>query len=573
MNMLRNALLGGIFIVVFLLFIRWNEFQESKVSSPGPAASAAVESAQPSSSPAIDSDIPSANTQVSDASDLPVAPSEEDSSSDTPALTTAEENEVVANQIITIKTDTLDVEIDPKGGDIVKLALLQHLADIDDPNSEYTILTRTRNHTYIAESDLIGTNGTHTAKGRVTYQTAATQYQLKEGKDSLVVDLTTQQDSTLITKRFTFKRDSYLIDVEYLIDNTKSENTWKAALYGRIKRDDYVPRAGGMFQMQPYLGAATTTEESNYEKYDFEEIEKKKLEFDYVGGWVAMVQHYFVSAWVPDAETKNTFTLKQSSNRQYYYLGFKTPLNVVQPGEQASIKASFYAGPKILKRLEKVSPHLDLTIDFGFLWFVAKPLFLGLDFIHGLIGNWGFSIILLTFFIKLIFFYPSAMSYRSMAKMRKLMPKMQELKERFGDDRQKMGMETMKLYKKEGVNPLGGCLPMLMQMPVFMALYWMIMESVELRHSPFVLWIVDLSVKDPYFVLPVIMGALMYVQQKLNPPPQDPMQAKIFQFMPIGFTFILMFLPAALTLYMAVNSALSFLQQYVITKQIEKASD
>lgn len=569
MNMLRNALFGGIFLVVFLLFVRWNEFQESKIASPGPEASSTVESVASSANPP--SDIPTATSTTTEESDLPVAPSEEVSgSTNTAPVETAPQ---ISQQIITVKTDTLDVEIDPQGGDIVKVALPKHLADIDDPKSEFTLLTRNRSHTYIAESDLIGTNGTHTQKGRVTYQASASQYTLNDGQDTLVVDLTTKQDSTFITKRFTFNRDSYLINVEYLIDNTQSTNVWKAALYGRIKRDDYVPRAGGKFQMSPFLGAATTNEDTNYEKYKFDDIEKESIEFDYKGGWVAMVQHYFVSAWIPDPETKNQFTLKQSSNRQYYYLGFKTPLNVVQPGAKHSIKASFYAGPKILENLEKVSPHLDLTIDFGILWFVAKPLFLGLDFIHGLIGNWGFSIILLTFFIKLIFFYPSAMSYRSMAKMRKLMPKMQELKERFGDDRQKMGMETMKLYKKEGVNPLGGCLPMLMQMPVFMALYWMIMETVELRHSPFVFWIVDLSVKDPMFVLPIIMGALMFVQQKLNPPPQDPMQAKIFQFMPIGFTFILMFLPAALTLYMAVNSALSFMQQYVITKQIEKASD
>ncbi len=572
MNLLRNGLIGGILVVVFLLFIQWNEFQERQVAASSPVQ-VSTDTSVTYESEIIAPDSTSLSDQqiMSSVDDLPVAPSE----TDTP-LENALASAPISRKLIHVKTDTLNLLINPEGGDIVQVTLPKHLADLDKKDSEFLLLGNSAGHTYIAQSDLIGRNGTHTRNDagiptRSLYASAQPKYELNDSENSLSVDLVhTQQDGTEITKRFSFERGSYEIDIDYIINN-KGIAPWKAAMYGRIKRDDYKPEAGGMFQLQPFLGAATTTNEDKFEKLDFDDIRKETKAFDYQGGWVALVQHYYVSAWVPDKNTLNKFKIFQSSDKKHFMLQFTTPQHVVAPGTQYTISSSFYAGPKIIRNLEKVAPGLDLTVDFGVLWFIAKPLFLGLDAIHSVVGNWGFAIILLTFLIKLVFFYPSAISYRSMAKMRKLMPMMQDLKERYGDDRQRMGTETMKLYKKEGVNPLGGCLPMLMQMPVFMALYWMIMESVELRHSPFMFWVSDLSVQDPFFILPVIMGVIMYVQQKLNPPPQDPMQAKIFQMMPIGFTFILMFLPAALTLYMAVNTALSFMQQYIITKQIEKA--
>ncbi|MFL0803432.1 MAG: membrane protein insertase YidC [Agarilytica sp.] len=572
MNLLRNGLIGGILVVVFLLFIQWNEFQERQVAASSPVqVSTDTPVTYESEIIAPDSDSSTSQQFTSSTDDLPVAPTETSVN-----IESALPSTLISRKLIHVKTDTLNLLINPEGGDIVQVTLPKHLADLDKKDSEFLLLGNSSGHTYIAQSDLIGTNGTHTRNSagiptRSLYASAQSKYELNEGENSLSVDLThTQQDGTEITKRFSFERGSYEIDIDYIIDN-KGVSPWKAAMYGRIKRDDYKPEAGGMFQLQPFLGAATTTNEDKFEKLDFDDIRKETKAFDYQGGWVALVQHYYVSAWVPDNNTLNKFKIFQSSDKKHFMLQFTTPQHVVAPGTQHTISSSFYAGPKIIRNLEKVAPGLDLTVDFGVLWFIAKPLFLGLDTIHSVVGNWGFAIILLTFLIKLVFFYPSAISYRSMAKMRKLMPLMQDLKERYGDDRQRMGTETMKLYKKEGVNPLGGCLPMLMQMPVFMALYWMIMESVELRHSPFMFWVSDLSVQDPFFILPVIMGVIMFVQQKLNPPPQDPMQAKIFQMMPIGFTFILMFLPAALTLYMAVNTALSFMQQYIITKQIEKA--
>ncbi|WP_086929259.1 membrane protein insertase YidC [Agarilytica rhodophyticola] len=562
MNWLRNALIGGILVVVFLLFIRWNEFQENKV---------AINAASQETITA-DADIPIENNAIETPSavaasdeDIPLAPNQADQSlqdDDQPAKSTA---------LIKVDTDSFHILIDPKGGDIVKVSLAKYLADIEDKESSFILLNRSASHTYVAESDLVGPNGTHTAKtGRQLYSSAATSYQLGEGQDELSVDLTLVQNGVDITKRFTFKRDSYLIQVEYIVNNRSSE-TWKAAMYGRIKRDGYEPPSETGFGVQPYLGAAITTAETNYKKIDFEDIDEGKIEHSNKGGWVAMIQHYFVSAWVPNPEDENKYSLQKSGNKKYYLMGYTSPLYSVAPGQQETISSSFYVGPKIIKNLEKVSPHLDLTIDFSWLWFIAKPLFLALDFIHGFVGNWGIAIILLTCLVKIIFFYPSAMAYRSMAKMRKVMPLMQELKERYGDDRQRMGMETMKLYKKEGVNPLGGCLPMLLQMPVFIALYWALMESVELRHSPFFFWIVDLSIKDPYFILPLIFGASMFFQQKLNPPPTDPMQAKVMQLMPIFFTFLFMMFPAGLVLYWVTNNALSITQQYIITKQIENS--
>lgn len=569
MNWIRNALIGGILVVVFLLFIRWNDYNEAKIAAETPYQENVGEMQQ-------DPDLPSEDTSPQnrvqgidlDDDDLPTA-------SDTNVDTTTQNTQKLSanTSLISVKTDTLNLLINPRGGDIVQLSLRKYLANINDKESAFSILNQSQSHTYIAQSALFGPNGTHTKEnGRSLFKSLSSSYKMNEDDDELVVDLVLSQNQANITKRFTFYRDSHLIDIQYIVDN-KSDSVWKAAMYGRIKRDDYKPPTDTGFGMKPFVGAAITTPETNYKKFDFDELDdlgKAGFKVEEKGGWVAMIQHYFVSAWVPDPDQTNNFTLQKSNDRIHYLLGYTGPTKTIAAGEKGVFKASFYAGPKIIKELEKISPHLDLTIDFSWLWFIAKPLFLALDFIHGFVNNWGIAIILLTCLVKLVFFYPSAMSYRSMAKMRKVMPQMQELKERYGDDRQKMGAETMKLYKKEGVNPVGGCLPMIMQMPVFIALYWALMESVELRHSPFFFWIQDLSVKDPFFVLPLIFGASMFFQQKLNPAPTDPMQAKVMQLMPIFFTFLFMMFPSGLVLYWVTNNALSITQQYIITKNIEK---
>lgn len=549
---LRSSIIGGILIVTFLLIIRWNEFQENRISNLNLQPTSVVESINDASEKA---------EQLGDTEfDLPTP--------NQPEVSRSTEKRI-SHKLITVATDTLHISIDPVGGDIVKVSLPKFnttLAKKGDTPEPLILLNQNTVTTYIARSGLAGLNGTDSKKGRPTFTSSQTEYSLTEG-DVLNVDLTYQQGDVFITKRFQFNRDSYVVGLQYIINN-QSPGPWQASLVGSIKRDSHNPVIAPGLGVQPFLGAATTTTEKNYDKYDFDDIEEKTFKHVIEGGWVAMIQHYFMSAWIPDAEKQNTYTLRKSNSADMYFFSFASEATTVAAGETQSLTAQFYAGPKDVSELEKIAPYLDLTVDYGFLWMIAKPLFWLLDHIHGLVGNWGIAIIILTMLIKIAFFYPSAISYRSMAKMRKVQPKMQALKDTYGDDRQRMSQELMKLYKTEKVNPVSGCLPMLMQMPVFIALYWALMESVELRHASF-LWLHDLSVKDPFFILPLVMGLTMWIQQKLNPTPPDPMQAKIMQWMPVFFTGLFMFFPAGLVVYWVVNNTLSIIQQYIITKQIE----
>lgn len=548
MDWQRTALLGAIAAVTILLFGEWSDFQER--NRPQVDTSTTLET---TTAPAI----PAAT--ASDGNDLPSAPEEESEPQQAEVSTSA--------QLISVKTDTLDVLINTEGGDIVKVALPQHLAELGNPEP-FILLNQNSAQTYVARSGLIGPNGTDTSAGRPVFTSNETSYKLTDSEDSLVVELDLTQGDVKITKRFTFTRGDNLINVDYLIDNQSSES-WKGNLFAQIKRDAHQPVVkGGAVGVNPFLGAALTTTEENYKKFDFEDMDEGSFKTSIEGGWVAMVQHYFLSAWVPDQSQTNTFNIYKNS-QGLYLMGFTGPRVEVAAGEQGELKSSFYAGPKDVYRLEEIASYLDLTVDYGWLWWIAKPLFYVLHWIHGFLGSWGWSIIALTIIIKAAFFQLSATSYRSMANMRRVQPQMQSLKERYGDDRQKMSQELMKLYKTEKINPLGGCLPILVQMPVFIALYWVLLESVELRHTPFLGWIEDLSIKDPFFILPIIMGATMWIQQKLNPTPPDPTQARIMQMMPFVFTFMFMWFPAGLVLYWVVNNTLSIAQQYVITKQIE----
>jgi YidC/Oxa1 family membrane protein insertase len=547
MDWQKNLLIAAILATLLMLVIRWNEFQEQL---PAPVA-VASQNSSPAATPT--GAVPSATSEI------PVAAGD---------VSEAEKVELATAKLISVKTDSFDLVINPLGGDITQLALPRHFLKLDTPDQPFVLLDNRDNHTYLAQSGLIGLNGTDTAEGRPLFNSEQQEYQLAEGQDQLQVDLVLQQGEVKITKRFTFTRGDYLIKVDYLIDN-QSTNTWSAQLYGQIKRDSQNFVKVSALEMNPYLGAAITTADEKYKKVTFDDMTEKEEKVSVQGGWVAMVQHYFVSAWIPDATSTNSYHLRKLGNTDLYLMGFTGKVNEVAPGSQGVISANFYAGPKDTERLEQISPYLDLTVDYGWLWWVAKPLFWVLKFIHNLVGNWGLAIIGLTLCVKLLFFKLSATSYKSMAKMRKLAPKMAEMKERYGDDRQKFSQEMMKMYKTEKVNPFGGCLPLLIQMPVFLALYYVLMESVELRHSPFFGWILDLSVKDPYFVLPIIYGITMYFMQKLNPQPTDPMQARIMQMLPLVFTFMFLWFPAGLVLYWVTNNSLSILQQYIITKQID----
>jgi YidC/Oxa1 family membrane protein insertase len=545
MDWQKNILIVAMLAISLLLAIRYKEFSDTHT----PISSTNTSSANSSSVAASINNIEStqATERISDNT-----------------------NQAVTSRLIDIKTDSLLVKIDTKGGDIVSVSLPRHYAKLNTPEEPFVLLDNRDSHIYIAQSGLVGINGTDSTAGRPIFSSAETSYELKTNDQQLIVDLTLQQDQVKITKRFTFTRGEYLINVEYLIQN-QSSNTWSAKLFGRIIRDNKSFTKVSALEMNPFLGAATSTIEENYKKLTFDDIAKEPLSFNRQAGWVSLVQHYFISAWIPSAESQNQYTIQKIKDTELYSLGFETQDLLVAAGEDGKIKASFYAGPKDTDKLKAIAPNLNLTVDYGWLWWIAIPLFWLLQKIHFFVGNWGLAIIGLTLFVKIIFYKLSEASYVSMAKMKKLQPKLAELKERYGDDRQRFSQEMMKLYKTEKVNPFGGCLPLLIQMPVFIALYWVLMESVELRHSPFYLWIDDLSRMDPYFVLPVLYGISQFITMKFSPQPPDPMQAKIMQMLPFVFTFMFLWFPSGLVLYWLTNNILQIIQQQIITRKIEKA--
>jgi YidC/Oxa1 family membrane protein insertase len=403
------------------------------------------------------------------------------------------------------------------------------------------------------------------------YRTEQLRYVLQEGQDELRVPFVWEDESGIkVTKTYIFHRGSYAIDIEHKVENASGQE-WQGSYYRQFQRIQS-DEGGGMGMVYTYTGGVIYTPEELFEKISFDDIEEARLNRQNVeGGWVGMMQHYFVSAMIPAADSSNTFYSRYHNTN--YILGMLAPLEKLEAGGEKTYQDKIYAGPKLQNELEALSPGLDLTVDYGVLTIIAKPLYWVLQFFHGLTGNWGWAIIFLTMSIKLLFYKLSETSYKSMANMRKLQPRMQTLKERFGDDRQGMQQAMMKMYKEEKINPLGGCLPILVQIPVFIALYWVLLESVEMRQAPFILWLQDLSAQDPYYVLPLLMGISMFVQQKLNPAPIDPMQAKIMSALPVVFTVFFIFFPSGLVLYWVVNNILSIAQQWVITRRVESGTD
>lgn len=557
MDWQRTILIGGMGLVAWMLVIQWNQFEDQNV---------ALEQSYSESQTNYESsfDLVTTSTGSANSDELPQLQSVPESSGLLDlALPTPNEN------FITAQNDVIEIVIDPIGGDIVSGLLLTHFdKKLEDGGQPFPILQNSRDNTYVARSGLIGPSGTDTAEGRPEFSIASTNFVLNDDQDTLNIDMVLNDSGVRIVKRFTLSRNSYDIGVQYIINNGSSSD-WNGTFYGQIKRDAKPPVTDvSGFSMQPFLGAALRQPEKNYAKFDFSDIEDESVKTSIEGGWVAMVQHYFISAWIPPADELNNFTLRKLSNQDMYLLSFTGAPITVPVGESANYKASFYIGPKDQDALIEMAEFLDRTLDYGFLWILAEPIFKAMKMIYSVIGNWGWTIILLTLGIKLLLYPLSAASLKSMAKMRNLQPQMLRLKELYGDDRQKMSQETMSLYKKEKVNPAGGCFPMLLQMPVFISLYWVLMESVEIRHAPWIFWIQDLSAKDPYFILPIIMGASMLFMQKLQPAPTDPMQAKIMQIMPIAFTFLFMGFPSGLVLYWTVNNLLSMAQQWFVNRQL-----
>ena len=475
----------------------------------------------------------------------------------------------VPQQLITVKTNTLDIVIDLVGGDIVEAALRDFPDKIDQPDDPFVLLERNDTRTYVAQSGLVGPNGTDVPQ-RARYNSPANAYYM-ENNQPLQVDLHLTNDNAVkVIKRYRFEPHTNLVTLTFAIDNT-GNTRWQGVPFVQLKRDSSPPPDADTsgFGMQPFIGAATTTPEERFQKFSFGEMADDPWQGSNQGGWIAMLQHYFLSAWIPAANQNHQYFARQNA-AGFNIAGLTSTAIQLDPGQSAQWSAQLYLGPKDQYRLAEISPHLDLTVDYGWLWWIAQPLFWLLTQIQAIVVNWGVAIILLTVLVKGAFFKLSAASYRSMAKMRKVQPKMQSIREQYADDKQKQSQAMMALYKKEKINPMGGCLPILIQMPVFIALYWVLMESVELRQAPFALWIKDLSVMDPYFVLPVLMGASMYFMQKLNPPPPDPMQAKVMQYLPIVFTFFFLWFPAGLVLYWLCNNLLSMAQQWFITRAIDR---
>ena len=548
MDWLKATLLGGMAIVAWLLVIQWTHFQEAREPKLVQQSSYAIPSGEEFPSGVRvegDSEVPEVQPQM-------------------PVKTLAV---LGVNDLVTVRNDVLEVVIDTLGGDIIEVNLLRHLTKMaDDGGQPFQLLNRTAQNIYIAQSGLVGPNGTDTRAGRPRFSSASTYYDFSDGNDLLNVDLTFYQEGVKLVKRFSFSRTGYDIAVEYQINNGTSQD-WSATFYGQIKRDSHAPTVSSA-GVRPYLGAALREEEKNFAKHDFSDMQEEKVEGSIVGGWVAMVQHYFISAWIPPSGDQNQYSLRKLPGKDVYLMGFTGQQLTVLAGDSGNYVAQFYVGPKDQSKLSELAEYLDLTVDYGFLWMLAKPIFFSMKWIHDVIGNWGWSIILLTLGIKIVLYPLSATSLKSMAKMRNLQPEMARLKELYGDDRQKMSQELMGLYKKEKVNPAGGCFPMLLQMPVFLSLYWVLLESVEIRHAPWIFWIQDLSAKDPYFILPLVMGASMLLMQKMQPMPTDPMQAKVMQIMPIAFTFFFMVFPAGLVLYWTINNLLSMAQQWYVNRQL-----
>ncbi|MBK6971972.1 MAG: membrane protein insertase YidC [Sterolibacteriaceae bacterium] len=540
-----------VLILTFSLVMLWDGWQRQHL----PAQSAAV----PAEKNVTPTGVPTPTTSLSA------------SSSAVPVVGPVAPAAALAKAIVA--TDLYIAEVSAQGGDIVRLELTRHKAT-SDMSKNFVLLESGGQHIYRAQSGLIGEG---LPSHKTMFKLAPGSYSLAEGKDRVELRLEAPEAKGLsVSKVLTFHRGSYLIDVSYEIGNKGTEAIAPNA-YFQLERDGTAPPSETRM-VQTFTGVALYTEGEKYKKITFEDIAKDKAKFPPKAnnGWIGIVQHYFVSAWLPQGSAEREFFVRKVSDN-LYSAGVILPVANIAPGSTGTISAPLFAGPQEQGRLKSPDPSnpgfvatgFDLVVDYGWLTMIAAPLFWVLEWFHKLIGNWGWAIIALTVLIKAAFFPLSAASYKSMAKMRLVMPKLTRLKEQYGDDRAKLNQEMMELYKKEKINPLGGCLPIVVQIPVFISLYWVLLGSVEMRHAPWLGWIQDLSAKDPFFILPLVMGATMLIQTKLNPTPPDPIQAKVMMFMPIVFTGMFLFFPAGLVLYWVVNNLLSIAQQWQITRMIE----
>ncbi len=548
--------------LAFVLFLMWQAWNQDYGVQPQPTAPQTTDTVVQDPD-VVPEDVPEAVAGEIDSA-APAAQPEAIAAADT------------RNRQINVRTDLLDMVIDTRGGTIVQADLLGFPVDLSEPPVPVRLFDE-RLRGYVAQSGLthdrlpgIETTGRAPSHHSV-FSTDADRFELAPGQGSLRVPMTwTSEDGQVeVTKTFVFTRGSHLVEVEHEVRNL-SDEPWIGRQYRQLRHGPTPSRES--FFLYTFTGAAYF--DGKYNKEDFESLRQSPVEKRIEGGWISIIQHYFMSAWIPGADEVSAMYARavQAGTGLEYLIGLHSEPVTVAPGETATFSTRLWAGPKSQMELREIAEGLELTVDYGIFTFLSKPLFWLLRVINDFVGNWGWSIIILTILIKLAFFQLSATSYRSMAKMRAVAPKLQAMKERYKDDKQRMNTALMELYKKEKINPLGGCLPILVQIPVFIALYWVLLESVEMRQAPWILWIQDLSTRDPYFILPILMGVTMFIQYKLNPPPMDPIQQKIFMALPFVFTVFFAFFPAGLVLYWFTNNLFSIGQQYVITRKIDAAA-
>ena len=532
-----------VLIFTFSSFMLWESWQ--KYNQPKPAASVAAGTPAGGAAPR-----PSALLHAG------AAPSPAPGAAGAPAATPGE--------TFTVATDLVNATVSAQGGDIVKLELLKY-KEHQDKDKTFDLFDV--KHKYQAQSGLIGEG---LPNHRTKFRLVDGPLKLAEGADELKVRLEAKAGNGAdVAKILTFRRGSYLVDVAWEISNAGDKPLTTHAYY-QLQRDNVAPE-GETMMVSTFTGPAVYTDADKYQKITFDDIAAGKAKFAKTAesGWLAMVQHYFVSAFVPADKTPREYYMRKVEGENAYQAGVIVPVPEIAPGAKGGASVSLYAGPQEQSLLKPVAPGLDLVVDYGWLTVVAAPIFWALEAIYGLVGNWGWAIVVLTVIIKAIFYPLSAASYKSMAKMRVLTPRLMQLKERYADDKQRLNQEMMKMYQTEKVNPLGGCLPILVQIPVFIALYWVLLGAVEMRGAPWILWIHDLAAPDPYYILPVIMIVSMIIQTKLNPTPPDPIQAKMMMAMPFIFGVMFLWFPAGLVLYWVVNNILSIAQQWQITRMIE----
>jgi YidC/Oxa1 family membrane protein insertase len=563
MDIRRTILL---MIFSFSLLMLWNNWQihqgnpsllggSTPSSTPAPAPTPGASAADATNPPAS---IPSA----------PVAPAMGSASSNVPAVTTTAATQA---QTVDFKTDVLNISFDLIGAQLVRADLLA-FPSREEKDKPFVLLNNRGGQVYIVQSGLTGAPAGSLYPTHLAPFTLLTEQRELSG-DQLVIKFASESSGVKLTKTFTLKRGSYEILVDHQIENTTAQPI-SPSVYLQITRDSKDPASENStpsFMSGPvsFTGPAIYSEQEKFQKVSFSEIEKRKATYikDADNGWFAMVQHYFVTAWVPPQGKNRSYEMTELQKNLFAIRSIE-PVGTIAPGSQLNIPATLWVGPQDQEGLEKVAPGLDLVVDYGLLTIIAKPLFALMTWLYTILGNWGWTIVVLTILIKAAFYPLSAASYRSMAKMKLVAPRLQALKEKFGDDRQKLNTAMMEMYRTEKINPLGGCLPILIQIPVFISLYYVLGSSVELRGAPWIWWIKDLAVQDPYFILPVIMMGTMFIQMRLNPTPPDPMQAKVMMFMPLVFGAMMFFFPSGLVLYWCVNNILSIAQQWYVMRQI-----